>query len=122
MANFKLNGEVLTDASLKVSVSPELIAESQRTADGTLKTDYVATKRRFVFTWECLQSGVIGTAKGRDWLVGQHAAGTPVSLEVAKQGGSTDTYTVQFISYEEEALFVLATGWYYSVQLELEEV
>lgn len=48
---FKINGKQIKPPK-EISVSPEVLDKSERTADGTLVVDIIGTKRKVDLSWE----------------------------------------------------------------------
>ena len=120
-AEFRVDGSPLPPPSA-VTVTPQVLAESARALDGTLHTDYRATKRTVTLKWQLLSPTDMQTVQ---------AALSPFRVVQLSWDEPTGTVTVSAIPRPGSRGLVAGRSiwdsaaqrwWWADVQVEFEEV
>lgn len=111
-----------------VSMSPERIERSRRTADGTRRRYFIADKRTFSVDWtdlphdstQTVDAG-IGAQELSDLYYNTDNVGV-VQLEIALRAGGVETVNVHITNFSTTISKRFTNGHYYDVSMEFEEV
>lgn len=106
---------------------PRPIEEVVQTEDGSEYIYYVDTKNIFNITFKQLpakDANTLDTKAGRNTLRTKYDLHTSFTLTLYDEDGGTDTYTVRFSDYTEEALRPLRgdDDWRYNINISLKEM
>jgi hypothetical protein len=122
---YGLNSGYLSPGGLTVTVNPQVIGRSMRTATGALVQDLVATKRSWKFTYTDLPD-TTGNVKngnfGRTALLALYNAGGAQTLKVPVEGSTAETVSVLFGGTFTQKRTSILPFWRFDVEFTLEEI